>query len=60
MLGLTVLIAGRTGLHQVAVALEGGVAVLVTLIVAGVVFDIVPGAVVVVLIGGRSVLPHPR
>ena len=57
MLGLTVLIAGRIWLHQEAVALEGGVAVLVTLIVAGVVFDIVPAAVAVVLIG-CLVLPY--
>ncbi len=57
MLGLTVLLAGRIVLRHEAVAIEGGVAVLVTLIAAGVVLDVVPAAVAVVLIG-CVVLPY--
>jgi cation:H+ antiporter len=50
MLGLTVIIAGRIRLRREALAVEGTVGVLVTLIAGGVILDVVPAAVAVALL----------
>ena len=51
MLGLSVLLAGRIRLARETLAIEGTVGLLVTLLTGGVVLEIVPAAVGVVLIG---------
>jgi|SRR2546430_4012151 len=50
MLGLTALIAGRIRLRREALAVEGVVALLVTLIATGVVLDVLPATAGVVLV----------
>ena len=51
MLGLTALLAGRIRLRREALAVEGTVGLLVTLIATGVVLDVLPAPLAVVLLG---------
>ena len=50
MLGLTALIAGRIRLRREALAVEGTVGLLVTVIAGGVILDVVPAAAAVLLL----------